>query len=142
MGAYFLPFGSEPGGGLFNGGLGMLMGLLRAEVLSNKVNVRLHTGNPGTAGTSNNAVETLEKEVTITQSAAITVANYENGRSNTTAATWTEVKEAETYKWISLRDVKGGVYVLAIELTSPITVAKGDTFVISIGKLNFKLLTS
>lgn len=148
MGAYRLAIGSateavNPG----RGAAGMMLGMLfsvptkfEGYQAGFEPKIRLHTGDPGANFTENKAKEEKTVEVEITKQANYdTKEQIEAGRKNLAACTWLEVSEAETYKWIVLMDpLAFDNPVLAIELTAPVIVVKGDTFVINIGSLVIK----
>ena len=93
--------------------------------------VKLHLGDPGSAGTSNAAVETTRKQVTFGSAAA------SRAISNTAAVEWTNVSTSETYTWISLwTDVSAGTFLGRDDLSSSAAVTAGDTFRIPIGDLD------
>jgi hypothetical protein len=91
--------------------------------------VKLHTGDPGAAGTSNPAGTTTR------QSASFAAAS---SQSMTTDADllWSSVGTAETISWISLWDAStAGTFIGAKDLTAAKTVAVGDNFRIPAGSL-------
>lgn len=93
--------------------------------------VKLHLGDPGSAGTTNAAVETTRKQATFGSAAS--------GRaiSNTVAVEWTNVSTNETYTHVSLWDAEsGGNFLGRDDLSSPAPVEAGDTFRIPIGDLD------
>jgi hypothetical protein len=97
------------------------------------VYVKLHTGDPGEAGTANAAANATRKAATFGASAAGVV-------TNDSAATWTNVPNAETYSHVSLWDAETGGNCLWVgALTAAKTVAVGDTFNIAIGALTVSL---
>src|SRR5262245_4353829 len=84
--------------------------------------VKLHTGDPGSAGTSNAATETTRQSASFAASAS---------RATTTDAVteWTNVSTTETYTWISLWDASsGGNFLGRDDLSSSAPVTAGDTF--------------
>jgi hypothetical protein len=83
---------------------------------------KLHTGDPGEAGTSNAAGETTRKEVTFgaASGGAIALSN---------SPSWTNVSTAETYSHVSLWDhLTAGNCLGSGAMTASKTVAVGDTF--------------
>lgn len=93
--------------------------------------VKLHLGDPGSAGTSNAAAETTRQQATFGSAAS--------GRaiSNTVAVEWTNVSTTETYTWISLWTASsGGTFLGRDDLSSSAAVTAGDTFRIPIGDLD------
>lgn len=93
--------------------------------------VKLHLGDPGSAGTSNAAANTTRKQATFGSAAS--------GRaiSNTVAVEWTNVPNAETYSHVSLWDDEtAGNFLGRDDLSSTAAVDVGDTFRIPIGDLD------
>lgn len=95
------------------------------------VYVKLHTGDPGEAGTSNAATETTRKVVTFAASSS--------GTSTSNAdATWTSVAGSETYSHVSLWDAStSGNCLGSGALTASRAVVAGDSFSIPSGSLTF-----
>jgi len=96
--------------------------------------VKLHLGDPGSAGTSNPAAETTRQQATFGSAAS--------GRaiSNTAAIEWTNVSTTETYTWISLWDAStSGNFLGRDDLSSSAAVTAGDTFRIPIGDLDLTI---
>jgi hypothetical protein len=85
--------------------------------------VKLHLGDPGSAGTANAAVETTRQQATFGSAAA-------SRAITTTAATeWLNVSTTETYTHISLWDASsGGNFLGRDDLSSSAAVTAGDTF--------------
>lgn len=93
--------------------------------------VKLHTGDPGSAGTTNAATETTRKQVTFGAGAASRTI------SNTAALTWTAVSTTETYTHISLWTASAaGTFLGRDDLSSSAAMQAGDTFTIPIGDLD------
>jgi hypothetical protein len=95
--------------------------------------VKLHTGDPGAAGTANAAGNTTRHSTTFASSSA---------GSKTTSAdvTWTSVSTAETYTHVSFWDaVTAGNFLGSDNLAAPETVAVGSTFTIPAGSLTLAL---
>lgn len=96
--------------------------------------VKLHLGDPGSAGTSNAAAETTRKQVTFGSAAA------SRAISNTAAVEWTNVSTTETYTHVSLwTDVSAGTFLGRDDLSSSAAVTAGDTFRIPIGDLDLSV---
>ncbi len=93
--------------------------------------VKLHIGDPGTAGTTNVAGETTRQQSTfgsVASGAAI---------SNTAAIAWTAVSTSETYTQVSLWSAStAGTFLGGGALTQSKTVNSGDNFSIPIGDLD------
>lgn len=93
--------------------------------------IKLHTGDPGEAGTSNAATETTRKSVSFGASASGTCTSDAD-------ITWTNVAGTETYSYVSLWDASSAGNCLGSgALTSSKAVVAGDTFVIASGSLTF-----
>ena len=95
--------------------------------------VKLHIGDPGSAGTSNAAGNTTRQQATF--SAA-------SGGSITTSAdlNWTNVSTAETYSHVSFWDAStAGTFLGSDDLAVSRTVAVGDNFTILAGSLTLAL---
>lgn len=113
----------------------MLDALCRGVIFDNdEVWVKLHLGDPGAAGTSNPAAETTRKQATFGSAAAT------GAISNTAAVEWTNLPAAETLTHVSLWSASaGGTFLGSDDLSSPATVAIGDTFRIPIGDLDLTI---
>ncbi len=95
--------------------------------------VKLHTGDPGSAGTSNAAGNTTR------QSAAFAAASAGANATNADIV-WTNVNTAETYSHVSLwTAVSAGTFLGSAALTASKTVAIGDTFTIASGSLTMAI---
>lgn len=89
--------------------------------------VKLHTGDPGSAGTSNAATETTRQQGT--WAAASGGAN-----SNSADIVWTNVSTAETYSHISFWTASSaGTFLGSDDLAVSRLMAAGDTFTIAAG---------
>lgn len=89
--------------------------------------LKLHIGDPGSAGTSNPAGETTRQEATFPAASSAAT-------SNDNTITWSSVSTAETYSWLSLWTLSsGGTFLGRVQLVSSKTVGVGDTFQIPIG---------
>lgn len=92
--------------------------------------VKLHTGSPGAAGTTNAAANTTRQQVTFGSAASA------GSIANTAAVTWTNVPNAETYTHVSFWDASSaGNFLGSDDLPASKTVAVADTFTIAIGDL-------
>lgn len=97
------------------------------------VYVKLHTGDPGEAGTSNAAGNTTRTAVTFATASAGSMASNAD-------VTWTNVSTSETYSHISLWDnVSAGNCLWSGALTASKAVNSGDTFSIPSGQLTLSL---
>ncbi len=94
--------------------------------------VKLHTGDPGAAGTSNAATETTRKQATWGSAAS--------GAKTTTAdLTWTSVAATEDYTHYSLWTAStAGTFGHSGTITAN-QVTAGDTFVLAAGNLDLTL---
>lgn len=96
--------------------------------------VKLHTGDPGSAGTSNAATETTRQQATFGSGAS------SRAISNTAAIEWTNVSTSETYTWVSLWSAStNGTFLGRDDLSSSAAVTAGDTFRIPIGDLDLTI---
>jgi hypothetical protein len=97
---------------------------------------KLHTGDPGAAGTANAATETTRQQVTF-GSAATTGAI-----ANTAAAEWTSVSTTETYTHYSLwTDETAGTFIGSGTVTGG-AVTAGNNFAIGIGEFDLTQSTA
>lgn len=97
------------------------------------VYVKLHTGDPGEAGTGNAAGETTRQAATFGSSSSGSVANDAD-------IVWTNVSTSETYSHISLWDnATVGNHLWYGALTAPKAVTAGDNFSIATGSLTVSL---
>lgn len=95
--------------------------------------VKLHTGDPGSAGTSNAAGETTR------QSASMAAASG-GAITNDAAVTWTSVSTSETYSHVSFWSASsGGTFLGSDDLAVARAVTAGDTFTIATGDLDLAL---
>lgn len=93
--------------------------------------VKLHLGDPGSAGTANPALNTTRKQATFGSAAT------GGAIANTVALEWTNVPNTEDYTWISIWDAStGGNHVGNDDLSATASVTAGDTFRIPIGDLD------
>lgn len=97
------------------------------------VHIKLHLGDPGSAGTSNAAANTTRQQATFGTTAS------GGSLSNTVAVTWTSVSNTETYTHYSAWDASSsGNFLFSGTLTAN-GVTAGDTFTIGIGSLTASL---
>lgn len=95
--------------------------------------VKLHTGDPGSAGASNAATNTTRQEATF--SAA-------SGGAITTSAdcVWTSVSTTESYSHVSFWDAStAGTFLGSDALETTRGVTAGDNFTIQAGDLDLSL---
>lgn len=95
--------------------------------------VKLHTGDPGAAGTANAAGNT-------TRQAASFAAASAGANASNADVTWTNVNTAETYTHVSFWTASSaGTFLGSAVLTASKTVAIGDNFTIPSGSLTMSL---
>ena len=93
------------------------------------VYVKLHTGDPGSAGTANAAGNTTREEVTFGASSSGVITSNAD-------VTWTSVSTTETYSHISLWDAStSGNCLGSGALASSKSVTAGDTFTLPSGDI-------
>lgn len=98
------------------------------------VYVKLHTGDPGVAGTTNAAANTTRQAATFGSAAATGTI------SNTAAIEWTNVSNTEVYSHISLWTASSaGTFLGSDDLSATASVTAGDTFRIPIGDLDISI---
>lgn len=114
---------------------GFLDALCRGVLYDNdQVWVKLHTGDPGSAGTSNAAANTTRQQATFGSAAS--------GRAitNTAVIEWTSVPNAETYSWVSLWSAStAGTFLGRDQLSADAVMGVGDTFRIPIGDCDLSI---
>lgn len=94
--------------------------------------VKLHTGNPGAAGTANAATETTRKS--FTRSTATTGTN-----SNSAALTWTSIAGSEDATHFTAWDASSAGNCWIVGTVTANAYAAGDTFEIPAGDLDLTL---
>ena len=97
--------------------------------------VKLHTADPGAAGTTAAAAETTRQAVTFSAAASGAI-------TNSAAVTWTNVSTGETYSHVSFWDTvgpAGGTFLGSDALNTPRTVIAGDDFQLPIGDVDLSL---
>lgn len=95
--------------------------------------VKLHTGDPGAAGTSNAAAETTRKQATFSAASGGAI-------TNSAALTWTSVSTTETYTHASFWDAStAGTFTGSKALNVAKSVTAGQTFSLAIGDLDLDL---
>lgn len=95
--------------------------------------VKLHTADPGAAGTTAPATEATRQLATFGAAASA------GAISNTVALTWTNVSTTETYTHVSFWSAStGGTFLGSDDIASTASVA-GDSFTIPIGDLDLTL---
>src|SRR6185295_20278653 len=92
--------------------------------------VKLHVGDPGSAGTSNPAANTARQQATFGNAAS------GRGTANTVNVDWISVPNSETYTHVSLWSASsGGTFLGKDDLSSSAAVIIGATFRIPVGSL-------
>lgn len=97
---------------------------------------KLHTGDPGTAGTSNAATDTTRKQVTFGSAASA------GAVANTAAFSWTALAAtgSETISWFSFWSaVSGGTFLGRDDLATSRTITTGDGLDVAIGATSLTL---
>ena len=97
--------------------------------------VKLHLADPGSAGTTSPAVNTVRQSVTFGAASAGAI-------QNSVAVTWTSVSTTETYSHVSFWDTvgpAGGTFLGSDALNAPVAVTLGDDFTIPIGDLDITI---
>jgi hypothetical protein len=98
--------------------------------------IKLHTADPGAAGTTAAATETTRKAVTFGSAAS------GGAISNTVAVTWTAVAGTEDFTHYSIWDaVSSGNFLGSGTITANAVVA-GDDFTLAIGDIDLALSTA
>ena len=98
--------------------------------------IKLHVGDPGSAGTSNPASNTTRKQATFGTGAA------GGAISNTAAVDWTSVPAAEDYTHFSAWDAETvGAFTFSGTITAN-AVGVGDNFSIPIGDCDVTVSTA
>lgn len=97
------------------------------------VYVKLHTGDPGSAGTANAAAETTRQQATLSAASG-------RAMTNSAAIEWTNVSTTETYTHVSLWTASSaGTFLGRDDLSSSAAVTAGDTFRIPTGDLDLTI---
>ena len=94
--------------------------------------IKLHTADPGSAGTTAAATETTRKEVTWSAAAGGVL-------SNDAELSWTNVAGSEDYTHFSVWTASTGGTFLGSGTVTADAVTAGNTFTIAIGGLDFTL---
>jgi hypothetical protein len=96
--------------------------------------VKLHTADPGAAGTTAAAANTTRQQATCATAAAT------GAISNTAAIEWTAVPNTETYSHVSLwTAATAGTFLGSDDLSTTAAVTAGDTFRIPVGDLDLTI---
>jgi hypothetical protein len=95
--------------------------------------VKLHLGDPGSAGTTSPAAETTRKAVTCSAAASGSI-------TNSADITWTNVSTTETYSHVSFWSATtAGTFLGSDDLAVARAVTAGDTFTIPASSLTLAL---
>ena len=96
--------------------------------------VKLHTADPGAAGTTAPAANTTRQQATCATAAATGLI------SNTAVIEWVSVSNTETYSHVSLWTAStAGTFLGSDDLSTTAAVTAGDTFRIAIGDLDLTI---
>lgn len=98
--------------------------------------IKLHVGDPGSAGASNAATETTRKAVTFGSTAS------GGAISNTVAITWTTVAGTEDFTHYSIWDASTAGNFLGSGTITANAVVAGDDFTLAIGDIDLALSTA
>lgn len=95
--------------------------------------IKLHTGDPGSAGTANAATETTRQSASMAAASSGTI-------TNDTAVTWTNVSTTETYSHVSFWSAStAGTFLGSDDLAVSRSMTAGDTFTIAIGDVDLAI---
>lgn len=95
--------------------------------------VKLHTGDPGSAGTANAAGNTTRVAATLSAASGGSI-------TNSADINWTNVGTAETYSHVSFWDASsGGTFLGSDDLATARAVLVGDSFTIPASSLTIAL---
>lgn len=95
--------------------------------------VKLHLGDPGSAGTSNPATETTRKSVTFAAASA-------GSKASNSQAQWTNYPAAETITWVSFWDAaSSGNFLGKDDLPASKSPGVGDTLTLNSGNLTLSV---
>lgn len=96
-------------------------------------NIKLHTGDPGSAGTANAFGDTTRKAVTFSAASGGAI-------TNSVQAQWTNLSAAGTVTHVSFwDDVSAGNFIGSDALAASRTVAIGDTLTLAVGDADLSL---
>lgn len=99
--------------------------------------IKLHVGDPGSAGTANAATETTRKDVT-----AVFASASGGAVTSNVAVTWTSVAGSEDYTHYSVWTAStGGTFLWSGTITAN-AVTAGDTFTLASGDIDMSLSTA
>ena len=99
--------------------------------------MKLHVGDPGSAGTSNAATETTRKDVT-----AVFAAASGGTVTSNVAVSWTTVAGSEDYTHFSIWSAStGGTFYFSGSITAN-AVTAGDTFTFASGDIDATISTA
>ena len=95
--------------------------------------VKLHLGDPGSAGTTSPATETTRKQITFSAASGGAI-------TNSAQVQWLSYPAAETITHISIWDASAaGTFIGSDALTTSRTPAIGDTVTLAVGDLDLSL---
>ena len=97
--------------------------------------IKLHTGDPGSAGTSNAATETTRQQASFGSASSGVIATDAD-------LVWEDVSTTETYSHISAWTAStAGTFIFSDDLAASKAVTAGDTFTIATGDLTVTIST-
>jgi hypothetical protein len=95
--------------------------------------VKLHTGDPGSAGAGNAATEATRQQGTFSAASGGAI-------TNSSAVTWTSVSTTETYSHVSFwSSSASGTFLGSDALETARAVTAGDNFTIAAGDLDLSI---
>lgn len=98
--------------------------------------LKLHVGDPGAAGTSNPAGNTVRAQATFGAAAS------SGAISTTSDSSWSGVSTSETYTHVSAWDASSnGNFLGSAALSTPETVNAGDNFTLAAGRFSLSIAT-
>lgn len=109
-------------------------GLRGTGGLAGAVYAKLHTGDPGSAGTANAATNTVRKQVTLNAAAT-------GACTSSAEIRWTTSETAtETISWVSFWDASSaGNFIGSDDLPASVSVTAGDEFFVASGDISLSL---
>lgn len=97
--------------------------------------LKLHTGDPGSGGTANAAIETTRQAATMSAAASGAI-------TNSAQVQWTSVAATETITHVSAWSASsGGTFSYSGALPSSVAVTIGGTLTFAVGDLDISLVT-
>lgn len=97
--------------------------------------MKLHVGDPGSAGASNAAVETTRKQISFGAASGGAIASD-------AALTWTNVAGTEDFTHFSMHDAAAAGNFIGSGTVTANAVVAGDTFTVASGDVDLSLSTA